>query len=106
MPHLPGGSKTVHRVAGAGGNVTYARMHAHNEQIDEMTTVKMAEHISMAQSKVKPPNSPIGANIWRIGKVDGLENVADTSTVRTDVKSVENNSKKPRNTSKNIHKCQ
>ena len=49
MPHLPGGSKTVHRGAGVGGKVTYTHMHVHNKQIDEMTTIKMAEDVSMAE---------------------------------------------------------
>ena len=42
----------------------------------------------MAQNKIKPPNSPLGAKMWCTDEADGLGNVAGMLTVRTDVQSI------------------
>ena len=64
--------------------------HMQSGRIDTKTTARMAEVISTTPNKQKPPNSPVGAGCWCRNGTNGLGNVVDASTTRTDMHSDQN----------------
>ena len=57
------------------------RTDVHGDRNGTKTTAKAME-VNKTPMMPKPPNSPVGTKIWRIGEADG-------TTIRTDVQSVE-----------------
>ena len=64
------------------------RTDVHGDRNGTKTTAKAME-VNKTPMMPKPPNSPVGTKIWRIGEADGSWNRADGTTIRTDVQSVE-----------------
>ena len=60
----------------------------------------------MAQNKIKPPNSPLGAKMWCTGEADGLGNVAGMLTICTDVQSIRTTRKWLRTQAKTVERYQ
>ena len=56
-------------------NASGTHMHAQYTQISTKTAAKVTEDVSITQSQVKSPNSPIGPENSRIGSADGLGNM-------------------------------
>ena len=73
-------------------------------RIDMKMTARTAEVISTTPNKLKPPNSPIGAESWCRDKTDGLGNVADASTTCTDVQNDRNGARMTAKTHKAVRK--
>ena len=57
------------------------RTDVHGDRNGTKTTAKAME-VNKTPMMPKPPNSPVGTKIWRIGEADG-------TTIHTDVQSVE-----------------
>ena len=66
------------------------------------TVAKITKVISIPQEKVKLPNSPTGAKIWRMGEADGTGNIADALLVCREAQCIKNNLKMAENASKMV----
>ena len=63
---------------------------------------KITKVVSIPQEEVKPPNSPTGAKIWRMGEVDGTGNIVDASPICREAQCIENDVKMAENASKMV----
>ena len=82
------------------GNVADAsttRRDVHSNRNGARTTAKTHKTISKTSNKPKPPNLPVGTNIWCIGEADGWGNHADGSDVCRDTQGVETDAKTAEN---------